>query len=1703
MCSAKPQTMKRLFTALLLVAASWQGFSQTFNNEWINYSQTYYKFKLGKTGLYRISQAVLDASGLGAVPVENFELWRNGERVPFYPSVASGVLPEGGYIEFWGRMNDGKMDKAMYRDPAFQHTTAYSLISDTSAYFLSVNTNQSGFKVQDANNDVASNTLAAEPYFMYTAATNFKTAINPGFAAVVGEYVYSSSYDKGEFWASRAIAPSSPLATNVSGLYPYTAGPDGQIRFGAAGTALNARSVKLTVNNSILVDTVMDYFNDLKTSRPLPISLLSTGAANVVFTNTSAVGQDRMVVSFFEITYPRLFNFGGQKNFEFSLPADPDGYYLEISNFSAGTSTPVLYDLSNGYRYAGNTAVAGKIRFALPPSAAGRNFVLVNEDASNITAVTSMSERHFVQYTDSDKQGNFLIVSNPLLYTGSNGNNPVIDYRDYRRSAQGGSYDAQVYDIHQLIDQFAYGVKYHPLSVRNFILYARTRFSQPVKDVFLIGRGMDYTEVRRNEKADSTIQQLNLIPTFGFPASDNLLAANDLGYPVSAVPIGRLSAVHPYEVEDYLQKVKEYENVQKTAPNTIEDRAWMKNVVHVTGSTDPYLGTVLCSYMHVYERIIEDTSFGGVVSTFCKTTTNPVEQLNDYRIKQLMEGGISMLTYFGHSSTSTLEFNLDDPNGYNNQGKYPVFYVNGCYAGNFFTYYPARLLVNETLSEKFVLAKERGAIAFIASTHFGVVNYLNLYLDNLYKSISQREFDNSLGAIQESAMKGMLDATGQYDYYARLHAEEMTLHGDPCLKLNLQPKPDLVMEESSIKVDPGFISVADNKFSLKVRVFNIGKATADSVKVDIKRQYPDGSTETIYDQKIKAVRLMDSVILQVPVVATRDKGKNKITVTVDPDGQIDEMDETNNGAVKEFYIYEDEARPVYPYEYSIVNDLSQKLYFSTADAFSTTKDYVIEVDTTATFDSPLKVSKTINSPGGLVEFAPGISFADSTVYFWRVAMKPDQGNEYHWNNSSFIYINGTEVGYNQSHFFQHTHSDLDRMSLDTASRKWKFGKNYNNMAITLGSWVTSATTESEMSIYINSVQIAHNTCAFSSLVFNVVDPVTLKMWQNVTDASGNGLYGSWKNNCYSGRQFNFEYRYTDTASRRKMMNFMDNVIPDGYYVVVRSFLLDPATFPTYPQAYASDWQKDTTYFGHNNSIYHRLMEQGFTQVDSFSRPRQFIFLYKKNKANEFAPLFELSKGTFDKLSMNVSLATPDTLGYVKSPLFGPAKAWKEVIWRGSSEETNSADNPLVTVIGVRPDNSEVRLYNLDRNTQNFDVSAVDPVQYPYLRLEMRNSDSVTLTPYQLKYWRIYYDPVPEGAVAPNLYFTSKDSLEIGEKLDFAIAFKNISKTAFDSLKIKATILDKNNVLHIIDLPKKRPIVSGDSIIVQFEVDTKDYPENNTLFVEINPDNDQPEQDHFNNFVYRNFYVRPDSKRPMLDVTFDGVHILNRDIVSAKPHILIKLKDDAKYLLLNDTALSSVQVRFPNGELHSYSFNSDTLRFTPATTGEDNTATIDFSPSFTSQLDPGGDEYELIVKGKDRSNNKSGDVEFRVTFRIISKPMISNLLNYPNPFSTSTAFVFTLTGSEIPQNMKIQILTVTGKIVREITKDELGPIHIGRNITEFKWDGTDQFGQRLGNGVYLYRVVTTLNGKSMEKYKAEGDNTDKFFNNGYGKMYLMR
>lgn len=1701
--------MKNFLLLLVLVVTGKIAGAQAYNNEWIDYNKTYYKFKIATTGLVRISQPALATIGLGSTPAEHFQIWRNGEEVTLYTTVASGVLGAADYIEFWGMQNDGKADNDLYRSPDFQLSDKFSLQTDTSAYFLTVNTAGPNKRFVNTPNNVAGNSLPAEPYFIDKTGSYQKTQMNPGYAVVVGEYVYSSSYDKGEGWSSADLNPAGSITANFDPLYVYPGGPDPVLSFTATGKAINPRTIKVSVNGDTVVSTSLDYFDMIKVDSTFPIAKIAgTDKALISIKNNAAVGSDRMVVGQIELKYPRKFNFGGARNFEFQLPANTNGNYLEITNFTYGIVAPKLYDLTNKQRYIGDISTAGIIKIVLQPSLTQRKLVLISEDVPNYTPVNSFQQKTFTNYNLPANQGDFLIITHPALTTGSN---PVEEYRTYRTSAAGGSHNAKTYFIDDLIDQFAFGIKSHPLSIRNFIRYAKDKFAQEPENVFLIGKGVQYVHNRIFEN-NPDITKLNLIPTFGLPASDNLYTANP-GSSLKLMSIGRLSAINTDEVKLYLEKVKEYELAQSTSSQNFDEKKWMKNVVHVVGASDATLGTILNNYMAKYKNIISDTCFGANVHTFSKTSATAVEALAEVRLQNLFQEGISLLTYYGHSSASTLEFNLDNPNTYNNKGKYPVFNVMGCNAGNFYNFNTLRFITKETLSEKFVLAPERGTIAFIASTHFGIVHYLDIVNTRTYNAITGSMYGKSIGNILSEAFRQTFNLTTEQDFYARFHCEQATIHGDPSLKLNTFTKPDYVIEDPMIRVSPAFITVGDQNFKVSAAMFNIGKAVNKNIVVQVKRQYPDLSTAVIFRDTIPGLRYSDTLEYTIPIIGTRDKGLNKITITVDVDNAVDELYETNNTVTKDVFIFEDEARPVYPYNMAIVNKQGIKLLASTANPFATLKQYNLEIDTTTLFNSPLKVTRSVTSVGGILEFTPGITFTDSTVYYWRVAPVVSSGQPV-WNSASFVYLPNHDAGYNQSQFFQHIPSKNERMTLDSTTRQWKYGTVNGNLFLRMGTWITSgAVQEAALSVAINGVANIRNTTWFSCLQFNVIDPVTFKPWQNKTiipgvsapDNMGEGLYGSLDITApfvREPRYFAFEYRYTDTSGRRKMMDFMRDVIPNGHYVVVRNFTLNPAQFgpPAFPFAYAADWAADEAHHGPGQSLYHYLKNAGFTGIDSFYRARPWGFVYKKGDPS-FTPKWLVGDGVFDNPTLSVDCPTPDTLGYITSPVFGPAKTWKRLYWAGNSLDATSGDNPTIDVIGLNAEGGESVLFSgINTTQQDFDVSSIDPVQYPNIKLRMRNVDSVNFTPYQLRYWRVTYTPVPEGAIAPNLLFSTRDTVEVGEPINFKIAFKNISETNFDSLRVKITATNKDNVQTILATPRQKPLVVNDTVQLNYSIPTGSVPGTNYLFVDFNPDNDQPEQHHFNNFIFRTIYVKPDSLNPLMDVTFDGIHILNRDIVSPKPHVVIKLKDEAKWMALSDTSAFTLRVKYPDGTIKPFYFNNDTMRFTPAGQAPvtDNMAAIDFLPYF-----PQDGDYELIVTGKDRSNNAAGRIEYRVAFQVFNKSMISNMLNYPNPFTTSTAFVFTVTGSQVPQNIRIQIMTITGKIVKEITKEELGPINIGRNITEYKWDGTDQYGQKLANGIYLYRVITNLNGKSLEKFKAEDDNTDKYFNKGYGKMYLMR
>jgi hypothetical protein len=325
----------------------------------------------------------------------------------------------------------------------------------------------------------------------------------------------------------------------------------------------------------------------------------------------------------------------------------------------------------------------------------------------------------------------------------------------------------------------------------------------------------------------------------------------------------------------------------------------------------------------------------------------------------------------------------------------------------------------------------------------------------------------------------------------------------------------------------------------------------------------------------------------------------------------------------------------------------------------------------------------------------------------------------------------------------------------------------------------------------------------------------------------------------------------------------------------------------------------------------------------------------------------------------------------------------------------------------------------------------------------------------------------------------------------------------DSLEVSWYLYDRNRVRHNLKTSRLDSLRVGQSLSANIAVDsTFGLYGLNSLWVEANPytTRHQLEQYHFNNLAEVKFNMSHDAINPILDVAFDGVHILDGDIVSGKPHIIIQLKDENKYLALNDTSDFRVYLKSPsaNTETRLYFSTlawSDSLHFIAARL-PDNRCQINYAPILNED-----GIYTLTVEATDASKNESGKYIYKITFEVINKSTITEVLNYPNPFTTSTRFVFVLTGNEVPDRLRIRIMTVTGKIVREIMKEELGNIHIGRNITDYAWDGKDEFGDRLANGVYIYKVVTDFtSGKEIDHRVSDADS---YFTKGWGKMYLMR
>jgi hypothetical protein len=105
----------------------------------------------------------------------------------------------------------------------------------------------------------------------------------------------------------------------------------------------------------------------------------------------------------------------------------------------------------------------------------------------------------------------------------------------------------------------------------------------------------------------------------------------------------------------------------------------------------------------------------------------------------------------------------------------------------------------------------------------------------------------------------------------------------------------------------------------------------------------------------------------------------------------------------------------------------------------------------------------------------------------------------------------------------------------------------------------------------------------------------------------------------------------------------------------------------------------------------------------------------------------------------------------------------------------------------------------------------------------------------------------------------------------------------------------------------------------------------------------------------------------------------------------------------------------------------------------------------------------------------------VGFQVIDSYGIDQVGNYPNPFDQETVFTYRLTGPDHAEEISLKIYTVSGRLVKSFDNLDEGGIP-GTSISYHvkTWDGLDEDGNRLANGVYFYKIRAKWQDRAVEK-----------------------
>ncbi|MFT6166621.1 MAG: hypothetical protein ACJAV5_000615 [Vicingaceae bacterium] len=212
----------------------------------------------------------------------------------------------------------------------------------------------------------------------------------------------------------------------------------------------------------------------------------------------------------------------------------------------------------------------------------------------------------------------------------------------------------------------------------------------------------------------------------------------------------------------------------------------------------------------------------------------------------------------------------------------------------------------------------------------------------------------------------------------------------------------------------------------------------------------------------------------------------------------------------------------------------------------------------------------------------------------------------------------------------------------------------------------------------------------------------------------------------------------------------------------------------------------------------------------------------------------------------------------------------------------------------------------------------------------------------------------------------------------------------------------------------------------------------------------------------------DEEGPQMELFLNDENFVYGGVTDENPRLLLNLRDNQGINTVGSGIGHDIVATLDGNSENSFILND----YYEAAVDDHTQGVVSFP--FTD-LSPG--KHALKVKAWDVANNSS---EKTIEFTVVKdqEVRIENLVNYPNPFTTNTEFIFQHNQSGVVMDVKLEVYTISGKLVKSIDKMIVNDGFVSKDI---RWDGKDDFGDRIGKGVYMYKLqVRSANGSASEK-----------------------